>query len=216
MNFTARLRRLSVLGLLSSVILGLAGCSLVPAPKTDPTRYYVLTGQSADAPRPDKVDGALVLGVKRIEIAPYLNGKDMVVRERGNEIVYQSFSRWAEPLTTSITRTVAGNLARAGTVERVYAQPFPFDVARDYDVAIRVFRCEGERKDGKGVASFSALVEVTESKPAGAIILRKVFTAPEAQWDGKDFGTLASVLSEQVAALGAEIIGALPAAVPAK
>lgn len=189
----------------------LAGCSLVPPPKTDPTRYYVLTGQPADEVREAKVDGALVLGVKRIEIAPYLNGKDMVVREGGNEIVYQSFARWAEPLTTSIGRTVAGRLARAGTVARVYAQPYPFEVERDYDVSIRVFRCEGERKEGGAVACFSALVEVTESKPGGAILLRKVFTAPEGEWDGENFGALASALSEAVAALGTEIVTALPA-----
>jgi uncharacterized protein len=197
----------------AGVLLMAAGCSLVPPPKTDPTRYYVLTtGQQSDAARPAKVDGALVLGVKRIEIAPYLNGKDMVVREGGNEIVYQSFARWAEPLTTSIGRTVAGRLARAETVERVYAQPFPFEVERDYDVSIRVFRCEGEHKDdGSGaVACFSALVEVTESKPGGAILLRKVFTAPEAEWDGENFGALASALSEAVAALGTEIVTALP------
>lgn len=206
--------RLSALFLLSSVVLGLAGCSLVPPPAADPTRYYVLTGQaSTDTVRPAKTEGALVLGVKRIEIAPYLNGKDMVVREGGNEIVYQSFARWAEPLATSIGRAVAGNLARAETVARVYPQPFPFEVERDYDVAIRVFRCEGERKagDGGAVASFSALVEVTESKPGGAIVLRKVFTAPEPAWDGKDFGALASALSEAVGALGAEVIAALPA-----
>ncbi len=213
MNFTARL---SVLCLLSAVVLGWSGCSLVPAPKADPTRYYVLTGQPADAPRPDKVAGALVLGVKRIEIAPYLNGKDMVVRERGNEIVYQSFSRWAESPATSITRAVAGNLARAETVERVHVQPYPFEVARDYDVSIRVFRCEGERKEGGAVASFSALVEVTEAKAGGAVVLRNVFTAPEAKWDGKDFGALAAALSEQIAALGAEVVSALPPAMPAK
>jgi uncharacterized protein len=210
MNFTARLRRIFAPGFVLSVILGLAGCSLVPAPRTDPTRYYVLTGQTADAPQADKVAGARVLGVKRIEIAPYLNGKDMVVRERGNEIVYQVFSRWAEPPAASITRAVAGNLARAETVARVYVQPYPFDVARDYDVSIRVLRCEGERKDGGAVASFSALVEVTEAKAGGAVVLRKVFTAPDAQWDGRNFGALASALGESVAALGAEVIAALP------
>jgi uncharacterized protein len=214
MNLTAR-RRLSVFGILSSVILSavvlsLAGCSLVPPPATDPTRYYVLTGAGAETERPAKTGGALVLGLKRIDIAPYLNGKDMVVREGGNEIAYQSFARWAEPLATSMGRTLSGRLARAGNVSRVYAQPFSFEVERDYDVSIRVFRCEGERKDGKAFASFSALVEVTEAKPAGAIILRKVFTAPEAEWDGRNFSALALALSESVAALGDEVIAALP------
>ncbi|HSI08658.1 MAG TPA: ABC-type transport auxiliary lipoprotein family protein, partial [Rariglobus sp.] len=108
MNFSSRLRRLSALGLLSAVVLGVTGCSLLPAPKADPTRYYVLTGQPVAEELAPKAEGALVLGVKRIEIASYLNGKDMVVREASNEIAYNSFSRWAEPLTASIGRAVAG------------------------------------------------------------------------------------------------------------
>ncbi|MDF3056166.1 MAG: hypothetical protein K0R17_381 [Rariglobus sp.] len=216
MTFTVRLRHLLPsfgFRLLSSVLLlGLAGCSLVPQPKPDPTRYYVLTGGSLSDAGEQAAEGSLVLGVKRIEIAPYLNGKDMVVREAGNEIAYQNFARWAEPLTTSIGRTLAGNLARSGKVNRVYPQPFPFEVERDYDVSVRVLRCEGERKaGGQTVASFSALVEVTEAKTGGAVVLRKVFVAPEAGWDGRDFGKLATALSEGVLALGAEVVAALPA-----
>lgn len=212
MNFSARLCHVSALGLLSAVVLSLAGCSLVPAPVSDPTRYYVLTGRGFETAPAAKQEGALILGVKRIEIAPYLNGKDMVVREAGNEITYNSFSRWAEPLTTSIARTLAGRLATADKVGRVYSQPFPFEVERNYDVSVRVLRCEGERKEGgKVVASFTALVEVTESKAGGAIVLRKLFNAPETEWDGKNFGALASALSESVAALGTEIVTALPA-----
>jgi uncharacterized lipoprotein YmbA len=150
--------------------------------------------------------------VKRIEIASYLNGKDMVVREASNEIVYNSFSRWAEPLTASIGRAVSGRLASSPKVTRVYAQPFPFEVERDYDVSIRVVRCEGERTaDGGLAASFSALVEVTEAKTGGAVVLRKLFTAPETKWDGKDFGALAAALSDAVSVLGAEVVTALPA-----
>jgi uncharacterized protein len=202
---------------LSAAVLFTAGCSLIPEPKADPTRYYVLTGGPADAELAPKADGALVLGLKRIEIAAYLNGKDMVVREADNEIAYNSFSRWAEPLSTSIGRAVAARLAGSENVERVYPQPFPFNVTRDYDVAIRVMSCEGERKEGgKAVASFSALVEVTEAKAGGAVVWRKLFTAPEAAWDGRDYGALAAALSDGVGALGAEIITALPAVVPAK
>lgn len=212
MNPNARIRRLSLLGLLSAVVLGAAGCSLLPAPKADPTRYYVLTGQPVAEELAPKAEGALVLGVKRIEIAPYLNGKDMVVREAGNEIAYNSFSRWAEPLASSIGRAVSGRLAGSPKVERVYPQPFPFEVERDYDVSIRVMRCEGERAaSGELVASFSALVEVTEAKAGGAVVLRKLFTAPPAKWDGKDFGALAAALSDGVAALGTEVVAGLPA-----
>ncbi len=202
------LRRLPLAAL---ALLALAGCSLLPTPQADPTRYYVLTGALPDAPAL-KAEGGLVLGLRHIDIAPYLNGKDMVVRDAGNEITYNRFSRWAEPLATSIGRALAGRLAAAPRVDRVYAQPFPFDVERDYDVTIRVLRCEGEKKPGgKTVASLAALVEVTESAPGGAVVLRKTYVAPETAWNGKDYGALASALSDAVAALSNEVVGALPA-----
>jgi uncharacterized lipoprotein YmbA len=211
MNPAAILSRFSVFCLLVT-ILGLSGCSLVPAPKSDPTRYYVLTGSASETTDERAATGALVLGLKRVEIAPYLNGKDMVVREGGNEITYQAFARWAEPLTTSINRALVGSLAQSDKVARVYAQPFPFDVARDFDVSVRVQRCEGERKQGgETIASFSAMVEVTEAKEGGAVVLRKMFVAPEGVWNGRDFGQLARALNDAVQALGADVTGSLPA-----
>lgn len=205
-------------GLLMAGAMLLGGCSLLPQPQADPTRYYVLTAGAAattavaDPMNAPAKEGSLALGVKRVEIAPYLNGKDMVVREGGNEIAYQNFARWAEPLATGVGRVLAENLARADKVGRVYAQPFSFEVARDYDIAVRVLRCEGDRDAaGKFTARFSALVEVTQSKLGGEIVIRKVFNATATEWDGRDFGKLAAALSEQVGALAAEVVAALPA-----
>lgn len=211
MNLSALLFRTAALGLLSSSVFGLAGCSLVPRPQPDPTRYYVLTTPAQASGREGTSAEKLVVGVSRIEIAPYLNGKDMVVRREGNEITYNSFSRWAEPLTTSIGRLLSARLGGSEKVGRVYSQPFAFDVERDYDVWVRVLRCEGELRDGRAVASFSALVEVTEARSGGAVVLRKLFETSETAWSGDDYGKLALALSESVAALGDEIAAALPA-----
>ena len=192
-------------------VMVLSGCSLLPAPTPDPTRYYVLTGVGADANRAKKAEHARVIGLKRIDLAPYLNGKSLVVREAGNEITYAGFSRWAEPLATSLARALAGYLDASEKVDRVYSQPFPIETARDNDLAISITRCEGERQaDGRTVASLVAVVELTEAEPGGAVVLRKTFVAPETAWDGKDFGLLATALSDEVAALGADIINALP------
>lgn len=211
MNFTAPFRLLR-LPMISLCALALAGCSLLPAPSSDPTRYYVLNRGVPDVTQPAKSEKALVLGLKRIEIAPYLNGKDLVVREAGNEITYHSFSRWAEPLGTSVGHALADRLGASPQVSRVYTQPFPFEVVRDYDVAVIISRCEGERRvDGRTVASLVAVVEITEAGAGGALVLRKTFTAPEQAWDGKDFGALAIALSAGVDALGAELANSLPA-----
>ena len=55
------------------------------------------------------------------------------------------------------------------------------------------------------------MIEVTEAKAGGAVVLRKTFVAPELAWDGKDFGALAAALSSGVVALGAELANVIPA-----
>jgi len=195
------------LGLLSQ-----AGCSFLPAPQADPTHYYVLTGPTFADPGPARADGALRIGLRRVEVVPYLNGKAMIVRNAANEIVYQDYARWAELPGAGIERLVMARLQSSPKVGRVYLQPFPFDEKRDYDVGLRVLCCEGERKpDGAMAVGFACTVEVTEGKPGGAVVMRKVFTAPQVAWDGKDFGKLAQLLGDAVSALGEEIVVALPA-----
>jgi uncharacterized protein len=203
----SRLLQASVAGLL---LLGVAGCTLIPAPKVDPTRYYVLTGPAFDEPGVREMGGTLVVGLTSVTVAPYLNGKAMIVRGAANEIAYQDFARWAEPLDVSVGRMIAARLVSAPTIKRVYPQPFPFDVERNYDVSLEVLRCEGARRaDGALVASFVCMVEVSEAKAGGAVVMRKLFTAPETAWDGKDYGALAKQLSEAIGSLGVEVASAV-------
>jgi hypothetical protein len=42
------------------------------------------------------------------------------------------------------------------------------------------------------------------------MVSRKVFVAPDAAWDGHDFGRLASLLSADVAAIGREVLAGIP------
>lgn len=189
-----------------------AGCSIFPTPQADPTHYYVLTAPAFADPGPARAENALRVGLRRVEVVPYLGGKAMIVRTAANEIAYEEYARWAELPAAGIERLLTARLQSSPKVGRVYLQPFPFDGPRDYDVGVSVLRCEGERKaDGKTAVSFVCTVEVTEAKAGGTVILRKTFTAQAAAWDGKDFGKLALLLSDAASALGEEIVGALPA-----
>jgi ABC-type uncharacterized transport system auxiliary subunit len=53
-------------------------------------------------------------------------------------------------------------------------------------------------------------VEVTTSGDDPQVVLRKVFQAPDVEWDGQDYAALARALSQGVAALCEEIVAALP------
>ncbi|MCX6938606.1 MAG: PqiC family protein [Verrucomicrobia bacterium] len=194
----------------------LAGCSFLPQPKQDPTRYYVLTGPSVAATNQGLVKGTLKIGVRSVSIAPYLDGKAMIVRRGENEIDYCEYARWAEPLATGVSRMLIARLQGSDQVARVVSQPFPFDVPRDVDVAINVLRCEGRvRDDGVTVVDFRCDLEVIrvagKESVGGEVLLREVFEATGVDWKEGDYAGLARGLSTAVAQLTDAIIAALPA-----
>lgn len=194
--------------LLGTVLLGLAGCQLIPDPAPDATRFYVLTGPSPEQAASATL-GPLSLGLKAVSVAPYLRSRSMPLRTGEHEITYNDYARWAEPLDQGISRILQGRLLLAPAVGRVYPHPFPFDRPRDFDVAVSIIRCEAVRDGRATVARFAALIEVTRVSD-GTVVTRRVFAAPDIPWDGQDHAALAAALSTSVDRLASEIIAHLP------
>ena len=204
-NFRLRLPS-TVLGLLV-----LAGCNVIPPPQADSTRYYALASPALDTPAARPAPGTLRLGLKAVDVAPYLKKGEFVVRRGENELVYNEYARWAEPLEASIARAVRARLLADAKTGRVFAYPFPFDQERDFDIAIGIGRCEGVQLAGGGAAArFAATLEITSAGATSEMVVRKTITMPDVVWDGRDYAALARALSDDVAALGQEIAAALP------
>ncbi|HTZ19608.1 MAG TPA: PqiC family protein [Opitutaceae bacterium] len=198
--------------LLSSAVclLLVAGCNVIPPPQADSTRYYALASPALDNQVARPTSGTLRLGLKPVDVAPYLK-KDLIVLRRGeNELVYNEYARWAEPLEASIARALRTCLLADAKTGRVYAAPFPFDQERDFDLAIGIVRCEGVQAGGNTVARFVATLEITSAGTNPAVVVRKTITLPDVAWDGRDYAALVRALSDDVAALGQEIAAALP------
>jgi Uncharacterized protein conserved in bacteria len=211
------LPRPTALAGLVALSLGFAGCSLLPKPAPDPTRHYVLTGAASVVTEPTAKQGVLKVGVRSVQVAPYLDAKSMIVRRGDNEIDYRDYARWAEPLATGINRMLVARLHVSDKVARVFPQPYPFDIARDVDVSVSVLRCEGRvLPDGSAVASFLCTIEIARVADAdaegrgGEVLLREVFEAPPTPWKEGDYAALAALLSDHVARLADTIIAALP------
>lgn len=184
-----------------------SGCSLLPAPKSDPTRYYVM-GADVPTETPAKVAAGLVVGLRAVEVPAYLAGKAIIVRLHDNEIEYRDFSRWAEPLDAAISLRIADALSRSSDVSRVLTYPFPLEVPRDVDVKLRVLRCEGVLGQDN-TAQVSMEVQLL-SAGGGDLLASKVLTAPAGNWNGHDYGQLAKLLGEGVNKLADELATLLP------
>jgi uncharacterized lipoprotein YmbA len=195
----------------SLALFVLAGCNVIPPVQPDTTRYYVLTGPALDAVPAPAAAGNLMLGLRPVEIAPYLRKGSMVVRTGENEIAFANDARWAEPLEQEIAAALRHRLRAAPTVARVFVPPFPIEPTRDFDISVQVLRCEGvHERGGHAVARFAAIIEISSAGDKPELLVRKTFVAPEAAWDGKDFGHLAALLSDDAAALAQDVVTSLP------
>ena len=128
----------------------------------------------------------------------------MQVRLTANEVAYVDEARWAETLEQGIGRVLRESLEGRPEIAHVAANATQ---EHDFDIAVRVLRCEGDRE--KGVARFSAAVEIYAAGPGGVRRGRDTFTTEVPGWDKQSYGQLAAKLSEAVDAFGDRIVALL-------
>lgn len=118
----------------------LAGCiNLDPVP--DQTRNFVfetLGGQERGGVGED-LDPIPVM-IERVELAPYLQDRRMLVRSGEFELRYSSMNRWGEPLDEGIARTLAEYLIKDPTVDQVSFYPWKTRLDRPATIRLQVHR----------------------------------------------------------------------------
>lgn len=179
---------------LGGLAVALAGCSILPEPKADPTRFYLLSTAATPAS-----PAAPVVGVqfRPVEAAGYLRNPPIVVRRGEHEVEFRDLARWGEPLEQGIARVLreelrARGVSAAGDGAREETPP---------TLGVRVLACEGT---AAGAVEFRAAWELVGTG-AGGKIRRGEFRATGLRWDPRNESTLAARLSEAVAGLAEEI-----------
>jgi uncharacterized lipoprotein YmbA len=196
---------------LAGLLGALAACNIVQPAQDDPTRYFVLSDPAVHPGQAPSAAAGVRIGLRAVRLESYLRRREMVVRTGENEVQFRDFRRWAEPLDAGVARILRTRLLASPDVAQVYGEPFPADQERDFDVSIELRKCEGSlAPSGRYAASLSATIEVSTAGANPRLVARKVFVAPDASWDGRDFDRLASLLSADVSALGQEVLADLP------
>jgi uncharacterized lipoprotein YmbA len=124
--------------LISAALLVAAGCGT-----TRPSNFYQLTETASH--QLSGLDRGLAVGVGPVNVAPYLDRPQIVVRGAGHRLQLSEFNRWVEPLTDSISRVIIINLSNRLESTRVYKIPrrnktIPLEFRIEIDIA----RFDGE------------------------------------------------------------------------
>lgn len=99
-------------------MLLLSACSSSP-----PVRYFTLS--PIDAAFQQDPDDAFMLGLGPFRMPDYLNRSQIVTRGANSEIQVDEFSRWSEPLATSLLRIVSADVDNL--LQGVVVVVFPYE-----------------------------------------------------------------------------------------
>lgn len=200
---------------LALVLVSNSGCQIIPAPQPDPTHYYTLAIPASMETALPSPTATLRIGLNPVDLAPYLRKGVLVVRSGGNEVVFNDFARWAEPLDVGIARALQMSLTTDPRIAHVWLSPLSMDDRRDFDVTVHIRRADGVLGASGASVRFVAIVDISKPGDPPRLVLQKAFTAPAIAWDGRDYGAMAGALSKAVLELSKDIADSLPAA-PAK
>ena len=176
----------------------LAGCSV-----TKPSRYYLLTPVTEHAA--GKVNTPpLALGIGPVAFPAYLDRPEIVVRSSGNELNYAGSHRWAEPLKTAFSHTLAENLSIMLPTDRTVSHPWSRSTMLDYQVIVNVTRFDA---DAAGTVILTAGWELMRSSDS-IVMQRDRATYTEAA-GSSDYPAIVAAQSRAVERLSLDIATAI-------
>ena len=205
-----RIHALRLLGLCA--LVGFSGCFGLNRGAPQQQQYVLGGGSQTASEAAPRVGPGLSVGVRRLELAPYLESNLIAVRRGTQEIRYAEFHQWAEPPEGAINRALAGYLAAAAPFRVVDVAPWPVRQEYDYLVQLHVRQFEGVTANDpaalEGEARLLATWEILRQAD-GAVLARGTTDYRKAGWRVGDYAGLVTLLDAGVRELSAELTASL-------
>jgi uncharacterized lipoprotein YmbA len=127
------------------IFLAVGGCTLFSAGQQPQTRFYMLSSlASCDKPaQPLAMLPHVALGIGPVRPAPYLDRRNIIVRNSRSEFELVELSQWAEPMQDMFARVMADNLSVLLGTNRVFLFPWRSSMPVDYQVTLQVAQFDG-------------------------------------------------------------------------
>jgi uncharacterized protein len=196
-HFRISLQRLAFFSAATALLLLTgSGCAMLQPAKSE-THYYLLNAAASPAKSADhnKTKSGFVVRLLPVEMANYLQTKDVAVRTETNEVTFAMFQRWAEPLADGIRRVLGEDLRAAPEIRAVITDQPAASHRPVYVISVHVLNCEGSEANHHGSADFKAVWEITRSDANQTVVAHGVFQSPPMLWHPGDYSQLADQLS---------------------
>ncbi len=204
---------MSTLGVMAALILVSLPACFALGRDSPPLEVYVIGGASSPE-HAAQIPGlaGIAIGVRRLDLAPYLATPAIAVRRGTHEIVTSDFHRWGEDPGEGINRAVARHLAAAAPFRVVDVAPWPVRSRYDYLIQLRVTRFEGVAPDEAaapvGAAHVRASWEIIRQQDE-TVLARGVTDHRADGWSVGDYAALVALLDQGLAVLARDVASAI-------
>ena len=189
----------------AAILLALSACSTSPA-----VRYFTLN--PIDSAFQQDPDDSVMLGLGPLRMPDYLNRSQIVTRGANSEMRVDEFSRWSEPLATSLLRIVSTDVDNLlpGVVVVVFPyEPFVRDQVK-YRLIGDINRFEA---DYRGQIVLEVQWGVADADGKIAVPVRRNRYQSKATIDGQpaanDPGAVAAAMNDALAQFSRDIASKL-------
>lgn len=179
-------------------LLALAGCSPL-GPRPDPSRFFVLSA-TATAESGSRTRDGVTVGVGPVTLPAYLQRPQIATRVGPNQVAYDEYTRWAQPLDNGISRVLVQNLAVLLEPAQVGAFPWLGPPAATYTVEIEIRQFE---QSNAGTVELTARWTIHDGKTKALIVARETTASETAPTN--DPAAAVAALSRTLATLGRDI-----------
>ena len=116
----------------------LTACSI--GGQSNPSYFYML--ESTSSPVTNKNLSEQSIGVGPIKIPGYIDRPQIVTKTTTAEIQLADFDRWAEPMGSMITRTLASNITALTGSNFIHTHPWSPNASFNYQIAANIINLE--------------------------------------------------------------------------
>jgi uncharacterized lipoprotein YmbA len=146
------------------------------------------------------------VGIRRLDLAPYLATPAVVVRRGAHGIESSAFHRWGEDLGEGINHTVAGHLVNVAPVRHVNIAPWAARAHHDYLVQLHVTRFEGVADSAATTAGVHVVTSWDIIRPVdGALLVRGNTDYRDGRFPVGDYNALVAQLNEGLGRVASDI-----------
>lgn len=162
--------------------------------------FYLLTPTNNYQQGDKIVDSNLGIGIGSLDLPDYLRKPQIATYTKNNEIIFDEYNRWAEPLDENITSVLAENLAELIPTNNIYLFMWPKEDPNIFQIGLSV--------DRFGALTDSTVVldvrwSVSGSNRKSLLLTKKSSYSQKAK--SLNYGQISLIMSKLIGQLSEEI-----------